>query len=244
LNTKPLHKIIVSVIAVLLISAPSFAFNVETTPQPIVPGDIFLLKIKTDKPGSVEAEFLGESITFSPIEKGQLISLVPVDINTKPGEYIISVKEGEKTQSALVIVSPHEFETINLTLPEGKVTLSPENQKRVEKEYILQKKIWDKSTNRSWQGQFIYPLDTEISTEFGVKRIMNKKKTSVHRGTDFRGKTGTPVRALNSGTVVLSEDLFYGGNTLIIDHGMGLYSVYMHLSKFNTKKGEKVSKGD
>jgi murein DD-endopeptidase MepM/ murein hydrolase activator NlpD len=73
---------------------------------------------------------------------------------------------------------------------------------------------------------------------------MNKKKTSVHRGTDFRGKTGTPVRALNSGTVVLSEDLFYGGNTLIIDHGMGLYSVYMHLSKFNTKKGEKVSKGD
>jgi murein DD-endopeptidase MepM/ murein hydrolase activator NlpD len=244
LNTKPLHKIIVSVIAVLLISAPSFAFNVETTPQPIVPGDIFLLKIQTDKPGSVEAEFLGESITFSPIEKGQLISLVPVDINTKPGEYIISVKEGEKTQSALVIVSPHEFETINLTLPEGKVTLSPENQKRVEKEYILQKKIWDKSTNRSWQGQFIYPLDTEISTEFGVKRIMNKKKTSVHRGTDFRGKTGTPVRALNSGTVVLSEDLFYGGNTLIIDHGMGLYSVYMHLSKFNTKKGEKVSKGD
>ena len=60
---------------------------------------------------------------------------------------------------------------------------------------------------------------------------------------DFRGREGTPVKALNSGTVVFNKDLFYGGNTLIVDHGMGLYSVYMHLSKFTASKGEKVTKG-
>ena len=92
--------------------------------------------------------------------------------------------------------------------------------------------------------KFSHPTDTETSTLFGVKRIMNEVKTSVHRGMDFRGKTGTPVKAINSGTVVLTEDLFYGGNTLIVDHGMGLYSVYMHMSKFETKKGNQVSKGD
>ena len=91
---------------------------------------------------------------------------------------------------------------------------------------------------------FTRPIpDTEISTEFGVKRIMNKKKTSVHRGMDFRGATGTPVKALNAGKVVLADDLFYGGNTLIIDHGMGLYSVYMHLSKINVAHGSRVGKG-
>ena len=59
---------------------------------------------------------------------------------------------------------------------------------------------------------------------------------------DFRGKTGAPVKAVNSGTVVLSQDLFYGGNTLVVDHGMGLYSVYMHMSGFNAKNGDKVLK--
>jgi len=60
---------------------------------------------------------------------------------------------------------------------------------------------------------------------------------------DYRGQLGTPVRALNAGTVVLRDDLFFGGNTLIIDHGMGLYSIYMHLSEFQVADDEKVSKG-
>ncbi len=75
-----------------------------------------------------------------------------------------------------------------------------------------------------------------------ARAIMNEKKTSVHKGTDFRGETGTPVKSINSGTVILTGDLFFGGNTLIVDHGMGLYSVYMHLSKFNVSDGDRVSK--
>jgi murein DD-endopeptidase MepM/ murein hydrolase activator NlpD len=243
LIAKRAHKYIFPSLIFLLISVPSFAFKVEITPQNVIPGDVFLAKIQSDEPDTVEANFRGEQIIFSHGEAGLLIALVPVDINTPPKKYSISITEGEKKQSASVVVNPSTFKTINLTLPEGKVTLSPENQKRVEKEYILQKKIWSKSTRRSWQGQFMQPLDTEISTEFGVKRIMNKKKTSIHRGMDFRGKTGTPVKAVNSGTVVLSKDLFYGGNTLIVNHGMGLYSVYMHLSGFNVTEGNKVDNG-
>ena len=237
------HKYIFPFLIFLLLSVPSFAFKVEITPQNVFPGDVFLAQIQSDEPDTIEATFRGEQIIFSHGESGLLIALVPVDINTPPKKYSISITEGGKKQSASVVVNPSTFKTINLTLPEGKVTLSPENQKRVEKEYILQKKIWSKSTGRSWQGQFMQPLDTEISTEFGVKRIMNKKKTSIHRGMDFRGKTGTPVKAVNSGTVVLSKDLFYGGNTLIVDHGMGLYSVYMHLSGFNVTEGKKVDNG-
>ncbi|MEN8263288.1 MAG: M23 family metallopeptidase, partial [Nitrospirota bacterium] len=127
-----------------------------------------------------------------------------------------------------------------LTLPKGKVTLSPENQKRATDEALLLKKMWPHNTPKKWNGRFTSPTGTEVSTVFGVKRIMNEKKTSVHRGMDFRGKKGAPVRAINGGRVVLTDDLFFGGNTLIVDHGMGLYSVYMHLSKFNAKKGVQV----
>ncbi|MDH4028967.1 MAG: M23 family metallopeptidase, partial [Nitrospirota bacterium] len=137
----------------------------------------------------------------------------------------------------------HKFKTIHLSLPEGKVTLSPEDQERAAREDALLNKLWPQDNTRSWDGRFTPPTDTEVATMFGVTRIMNKVKTSVHRGIDLRGKTGTPVKALNSGKVVLNDDLFFGGNTLIIDHGTGLFSVYMHLSRINVAAGESVSKG-
>jgi murein DD-endopeptidase MepM/ murein hydrolase activator NlpD len=224
-------------------SVKAYALSVEVTPQKVKPGDVFLIKVKSSGSSPIQAELLDRNIDLDPAENDYHIALVPLDIKTRPGTHKIHIHRGKEVFKTAVHVTSPEFRTIKLTLPESKVTLSPEDQKRTEKEYILQKKIWDTSTSRAWQGQFIYPTDTEISTEFGVRRIMNEKKTSVHRGMDFRGKTGTPVKALNSGTVVLSKDLFYGGNTLIVDHGTGLYSVYMHLSRFNAKEGSSVEKG-
>jgi murein DD-endopeptidase MepM/ murein hydrolase activator NlpD len=223
-------------------AADSYAFKVELRPVEVNPGDVFLVTVQTESPANVSAEFLKKQIVFASFKENILIALVPVDINTAPDKYSLRVQQGEEEQTVYIRVRPHEFKTIKLTLPEGKVTLSPENQKRTEREYLLLKKIWTNSTELSWKERFTVPLDTEISTVFGVKRIMNKKKTSVHRGMDFRGKTGTPVKAINSGKVVLSEDLFYGGHTLIVDHGMGLYSVYMHLSEFNTSTGDAILK--
>ncbi|MBI4825143.1 MAG: M23 family metallopeptidase [Nitrospirae bacterium] len=131
-----------------------------------------------------------------------------------------------------------------MTLPEEKVTLSPEDSLRVEKEFLMQEEIWKSANEKIWDGGFVSPTDTAVSEKFGVTRIMNEKKASVHKGIDLKAGSGASVKAINSGKVVLNEDLFYGGNTLIIDHGMGLFSVYMHLSKFNVKNGDEVAKGD
>jgi murein DD-endopeptidase MepM/ murein hydrolase activator NlpD len=191
---------------------------------------------------SAKAEFLDTTINFHPAPNNRLIALVPVDINTSPQKYSVLVTYGGGRQTLTVAVRSHDFKTIKLTLPEGKVTLSPENQKRAVKEATRLRSIWPQNTSKAWEGRFVIPTSTEISTVFGVRRIMNEKRTSVHRGIDLRGKTGAPVRAINSGRVILTDDLFFGGNTLIIDHGMGLYSVYMHLSKFNMSKGKNVSK--
>ena len=236
------HKLLLAIAITFLASFQSYALNVEIIPTEVIPGDIFLIKIQTDEPNPVMAEFLGSKINFYPRNNGYSIALVPVDIDTPPKKYTVIIKQGDKEQPVKINVKPHKFKTTKLTLPEGKVTLSPENQNRAVREAELLKGIWPQNTSKVWNGRFITPTGTEVSTVFGVKRIMNEKKTSVHRGIDFRGKTGTPVRAINSGTVVLADNLFFGGNTLIVNHGMGLYSVYMHLSKFNVSNGDKVSK--
>lgn len=224
-----------------------YAFNAELKPKEIVPGDVFLIKVITDKnPATSDfpsAEFSGKKIDFYQESDDHYIALVPVDIDTLPQQYTITVTSAEKTQIIHIMVKPYKFLTKKITLPEEKVILGPEDLKRAEREAGLLKGFFSQNTARSWDGRFITPTDTSVSEVFGVTRIMNGKKTSVHGGMDYKGETGTPVKAVNTGRVVLRDELFFGGNTLIIDHGMGLFSVYMHLSEFRVSKDEKVSTG-
>ena len=237
-----INRLFILIVAALLIPDVGFALKVTVKPKEVIPGDVFIIRVETDGAEPAEAEFLGSKISLYPAKENQLLAMVPVDIDTAPAKYTINITAGEKTHKADIIVRRHEFKTIKLTLPEEKVTLSPADEERAAREAELLNKIWPENTTPSWNGRFTSPIDTAVSTAFGVRRIMNEKKTSVHKGTDFRGQTGESVKAINSGTVVLTEDLFFGGNTLIVDHGMGLYSIYMHLSKLSVSKGEKVSK--
>jgi len=236
---KLIYSFIPAIVFTLFFSLNGFAFEAEIIPQKVNPGDVFLLRVNA----LAKAEFRGKTIKFYQLNATRQIALVAVDIDTPPKKYPVTVRQGDNVQTLQLTVNAHSFKTVNLTLPEGKVSLSRENQKRAVKEAGRLNKLWPVNTPKIWDRGFRAPTDTEISEVFGVKRIMNKKKTSVHRGMDFRGKTGTPVNAINAGTVVLTDDLFYGGNTLIVDHGMGLYSVYMHLSEFKAEKGTQVAKG-
>lgn len=228
-----------AILFTLLFTLSGFALEADIMPGEVNPGDVFLLTVSAP----AEAEFQGKPVRFYRLSEDHQIALVPVDIDTPPKKYTVTVRHGEEARTVQLTVRPHSFKTVKLTLPEGKVSLSPEDQQRAIREAELLSGIWPVNTSKIWNRGFLSPTDTEISELFGVKRIMNEKRTSVHRGMDFRGKAGTPVKAINAGTVVLTDDLFYGGNTLIVDHGMGLYSVYMHLSEFKAEKGAQVSKG-
>ena len=231
------------IIALLFLSPNAYALDLGVAPKEVIPGDVFALTLKHTGPlpSDTEAEFIGKKIDLYDSGDG-FLALVSVPLDTAPGKYSVIVRQGGEERTASVEVRAHEFRTIELTLPEGKVTLSPKNLKRAQKESKLLGDIWSRNTSMSWAGGFVNPTGTEVSTEFGLNRLMNKKRNSRHRGTDFRGKKGASIRPINSGTVVMTGDLFFGGNTLVIDHGMGLYSIYMHLSKFNVSKGDKVSK--
>jgi len=88
-----------------------------------------------------------------------------------------------------------------------------------------------------------YPLHSKITSAFGNKRLFNGVLKSFHSGTDFRAKTGTPIHTVADGRVVLVKNRFFAGNSVIIDHGQGIYTSYYHLSRFKVRKGEFVKKG-
>ena len=101
------------------------------------------------------------------------------------------------------------------------------------------------NVNQAWQNGFVLPLSGRISGNFGNQRIFNGIPKSPHTGTDIAAPEGSEVKSAGDGKVLLSGgNYFYGGNMVIIDHGLGLQTIYMHLQKATVKKGEEVKKGD
>ena len=96
------------------------------------------------------------------------------------------------------------------------------------------------TVRRLWQGAFQAPVRARANSSFGTRSVFNGEARSPHSGADFRAKAGTPVAAPATGVVRIAEPLFFTGNTVVIDHGLGLYSLLAHLSKFNVKEGDLV----
>jgi len=223
----------------------AFAFHAEVLPGRIAPGDVFLIKvtgIRTSR--GLQASLGGKKFSFSRYGRGSFVAIGAADIETKPGIHVIRLEMGRNKAKLKLRVRKGAFPEQELTLPEDKVFLKPEDLERVKKENERLDNIFDTISEKLWEGDFIPPLDTGITTVFGTKRIMNGKWTSVHRGIDMKGDAGEEVLASNDGKVVLEDDLFFGGNTIILDHGQGIYTVYMHLSAFSVDPGDVVSKGD
>lgn len=238
--------LILAAAAVLLSVVPSAdAYEVHAEPSAILPGDAFIVRVSGVKGMTLpEAFFSRRPLSFSSCGDGCFFAVGATDSKTAPGKRMIEVKVGKIKMRMPITIRRHAFPVIRLTLPPGKVSLSEEDSERVDREDKLLKSFWTQQSERAWLGNFSLPLDNEISTQYGVKRIINESKESIHRGIDIRGREGEDVRASNSGKIVLAEELFFGGNTVLLDHGMGIYTVYMHMSGFSKKIGESVSKGD
>jgi murein DD-endopeptidase MepM/ murein hydrolase activator NlpD len=187
---------------------------------------------------------MGKKFYFSRCGKHCFIAVGAVEMKTIAGSYTINLKIGKKRMCKSIVVKPSRFPILELTLPEDEVFLSAESLKRTKKEEKQLKSIFKKVNHRLWEGDFILPLENEISSLYGTKRIFNEKRISPHNGMDIRGEEGEEIRASNSGRVVLGDELFFGGKTIILDHGQGIYTLYMHLSKISVRYREMVSKGD
>ncbi|MFY7991833.1 MAG: M23 family metallopeptidase [Bacteriovoracaceae bacterium] len=138
-----------------------------------------------------------------------------------------------------------KFPEEKLKVDPRKITLRKKDQIRVAKEQEVLNKLYASSTSTPYfQTSFMAPLNSHITSIYGIKRTYNKQHKGQHLGTDFRAAIGDKIPAANRGKVVFSGDLFYTGWTVIIDHGLDIFTVYGHLSKTLVESGQIVQKGD
>ncbi|MCK5073861.1 MAG: M23 family metallopeptidase [Bacteriovoracaceae bacterium] len=143
-----------------------------------------------------------------------------------------------------VKVQEFQWQSEELTVIRKLRARTRKEMKRIEREWLHLKKVYSHTNEKPYfYTSFIKPLSSFVTSVFGKRRIYNKSKESQHSGVDFRAKVGTPIEVSNSGRVVYVGDLFFTGNTVIVDHGVGIFTIYAHLSKFKTVTGEYVPKG-
>ena len=177
-------------------------------------------------------------------------ALLGVDLEKAAGKYEFAVaaqlQSGEHVSClATFAVKAGHFATESLTVKKQFVEPDPEQEARAEAETKRLRVIYDTVTpDRLWIGPFRMPLEGEFKgSNFGKRRVLNGHPGSPHSGVDFPAPTGTPVHAAQKGRVVLAEDLYFSGNTVIVDHGLGIYTFYCHFSEIDAKLGDEVVAG-
>ncbi|MBU0721535.1 M23 family metallopeptidase [bacterium] len=182
-----------------------------------------------------------------PLDDEKMYALIPISYYEKPREQKMSLLYEEnglaKEKSFSLLIKDSKYKKERLKVSSSKVNLSKEDTKRVQKEYHEAMKIYNTSNKDIYvSSKFIAPLESKITSEFGKARVYNDTLKGYHSGTDFRAKTGEPIKASNEGIVVLAKERFYSGGSIILDHGHGIYTCYFHMSKFDVKEGQKVKK--
>ena len=213
------------------------------SPRKIVPGGLMVVTVK-NAAGPAEGSFRGKQLHFNKAKTG-FKALTGIDLNTEPGTYQLALTVDGTPLSRDVLIVKKRYPVQRLTLPEDMVVLSPENEARAERDQRKMAAIWPVDSLRVWKGRFIDPLPGKaVGTPFGVRRIINDIPKNSHSGVDITADEGDPVKAPNDGVVILVDDQFYSGNSVVLDHGQGIYTMFFHLSKAMVKYGQAVRKGD
>jgi len=244
------------VVLVLLLSAGEAAYaknnlRVEYLPRVVKQGTVCLLKASgLTSLKSIYGEFQGKRFSMAlGAHDGSYESLIGIDINARPTACeikVVATDSGNKVYSRTLSlrVEKARFGVESLSLPSSMVDLDAKALERVNQEAKQLQTLFQTFKNeRLWRGAFICPVDGELSSAFGLSRIINGQRRSPHTGVDFETEEGTPVWACNRGTVVLSDQLFFSGKSIVLDHGWGIYSMYFHLSEARVSEGDRVGRG-
>jgi murein DD-endopeptidase MepM/ murein hydrolase activator NlpD len=208
-----------------------------------------LIRVQAPSASSVEGEWLGHPVLFfANTDHSAWYAVAGVDVETPPGPSSIHISirlngQAHEVNAPVEIHAAH-YRTGSLTVSPKFVEPGPEALKQINAESELKKKVFASSSDQPlWLGNFRAPVKAPPTDSFGTRRMFNGKLASIHKGMDFRAPSGTPVLAGNSGKVILAQPLYYEGNCVILDHGLGLMSFSMHLSRIDVKVGESVAKG-
>lgn len=235
-------------------SLAAAAWTVQIQPPKLVNGAPILFRVKSaSRLESLSGEWLDHQLTFSYSKAAKTwFALGGVGFETKPGKYTLELSGVTPSGSSRNFA--RTFTVGRAAYPKIKVELAvqkkftepdPEQQKQIaDSVQVKQEYLGRVTPRREWDGNFAAPVEADTSDIYGSQRIFNGVAQRPHFGLDYRVHTGTPVAAMNSGTVLLARFLYFEGNCVVIDHGQGLLTLYFHLSEIKVKEGDPVQRGE
>jgi murein DD-endopeptidase MepM/ murein hydrolase activator NlpD len=235
---------LVALAALLLAPSPT---QISARSRSLQPGELVVLSITSpDAFNQVRVRaFNHDAAVYRDGPRGWR-ALVGIDLDVKPGTYPVTVEAdgGAARATYDLVIKPRTFRTRRLTVDEAFVTPPASVQERIAREAALLASTWNASAaERFWTAPFVRPVPQDANSAFGTRSIFNGKPRNAHGGADFLSPAGTPIQAPNAGRVAVARDLYFSGNTVIIDHGLGLFSMLAHLSAIAVHEGDQVTAG-
>jgi murein DD-endopeptidase MepM/ murein hydrolase activator NlpD len=228
--------------------APGLAVTVDA--RSIQPGELVLLTVVTPDPTDVMAvHAFGHRVPAYRVDRTTWRTLVGIDLTSPPGRYAVTFAAtvaGQRLETTSTLdVRDKAFPTRELSVAEAFVNPPATETARITAEAARLDAIWKVETpQRLWEGPFVRPVAEPANSAFGSRSVFNGQIRAPHSGADFLSPAGTPVHAPASGKVVVAAPLYYTGNTVVIDHGLGLYSLFAHFSAIAVHEGDLVTAGD
>lgn len=226
-------------------AAACFAFSAQALPQNAsVPGGVAVIDLGPGG-GPAPSAAWGEQPLAVVRDKGHWLALLGIPLDTLPGELEIAIRRGGNTSRRSISVGIKNYPEQRLTIrDQRKVEPNAADLARIEREQKLTEAVKRSFSAPEPNTDFILPASGRLSSRFGLRRIFNGQPRNPHAGLDVAAGSGSPVHAPADGVIANTGDYFFNGNTVFIDHGQGLISAYMHLSRIDVDTGQRIRKGD
>ncbi len=237
------QALLLAVLLAVPVSSSATAAGATLPATSAVPGGVVTLPL--DAPADVEPVVtLDGARTMVLRDGGRWLAVVGIPLGTAPGRVEVVVKQGVRSSRVGFDVDAKEYAVQKLTVPPGQVNLSPSDLARVEQERVrIRGALTHFSAEPPATLRLLPPTPGPRSSSYGLRRFFNNEARSPHTGMDIAAAAGTPVKSAAAGTVVDVGNYFFNGNTVIIDHGAGLVTMYCHLSRIDVKTEQRVDAG-
>jgi len=233
-------------------SAPASAARLSVSVSDGAPAQGDPLLVEVAATGSAENAVLlweGTSWPLREIAPGRFEGLIGVDLLAPTGRETLAVEssvQGVRTRVEKVLtVGARRFAVQELSLPKGMAQFDAPTLRRIREEAkVLEERLQRVTRPVLWQLPFLPPVEEYRPENFGSRRRINGEPRMPHAGVDLRLPEGTPVRAIADGVVAFAGEQFFGGRSVVIDHGGGVFSLYYHLKEYSVAEGRRVSRGE
>lgn len=227
-------------------------FQAELSSQEVMDGSVLIVSLRGRPEAPEVQDIVGEFENirfpfFTNPSLGGYQAVLGIPFNHPLGSAMIQIHflvgSEKKSLSLPFQIKDGHYPYEQLRVDSRKVNPRKSDLIRIQREMTEVRKIYETVTlEKFWEGPFALPVNSQVTSVFGTRRLLNGVMQSFHQGLDLRASVGTPIHPAAAGRVVLAKNLFFSGHTILIDHGYGVFTLYAHMSKLSVKVGQKVDR--